>query len=66
MDIKFNQRKDENQLLVSELNRRLQKVKLGGGEKKIASHHKKGKLTARERIDYLLDKPEDFVEIAPH
>ena len=63
MDIKFNKNKDENQLLVSELNRKLQKVKLGGGEKKIASHHKKGKLTARERIDYLLDAPEDFVEI---
>jgi len=63
MDIKFNKNKDENQLFVSELHRRLQKVKLGGGEKKIASHHKKGKLTARERIDYLLDTPDHFVEI---
>jgi acetyl-CoA/propionyl-CoA carboxylase carboxyl transferase subunit len=27
----------------------------GGGEAKIAVHHEKGKLTARERIDYLLD-----------
>lgn len=63
MDIKFNKNKDENQLLVAELNRKLQKIKLGGGEKKIASQHKKGKLTARERIDYLLDNPEDFVEI---
>ena len=63
MDIKFNKNKDENQLLVSELNRKLQKVHLGGGEKKIASHRKKGKLTARERIDYLLDTPDDFVEI---
>ncbi|MCP4460576.1 MAG: acyl-CoA carboxylase subunit beta [Cytophagales bacterium] len=63
MDIKFNKNKDENQLLVSELSRRLQKIKLGGGEKKIASHHKKGKLTARERVDYLLDQPADFVEI---
>lgn len=63
MDIKFNKNKDENQLLVSDLNRRLKKIKLGGGEKKIASHHKKGKLTARERIDYLLDELEGFVEI---
>ena len=63
MDIKFNKNKDENQLLVSELKRRLADVKLGGGEKKIASHHKKGKLTARERIDYLLDNPDDFVEV---
>ena len=63
MDIKFNKNKDENQLLVAELNRRLQKTKLGGGEKKIASQHKKGKLTARERIDYLIDDPAGFVEI---
>lgn len=63
MDIKFNKNKDENQLLVYELNRRLAQVKLGGGEKKIEAHHKKGKLTARERIDYLLDNPEDFIEI---
>ncbi len=63
MDIKFNKNKDENQLLVYELNRRLAQVKLGGGEKKIAAHHKKGKLTARERIDYLLDNSEDFIEI---
>ncbi len=63
MDIKFNKNKDENQLLVSELRRKLSEVKKGGGEKKIASHHKKGKLTARERIDYLLDDPKSFVEI---
>ncbi|NND33243.1 MAG: acyl-CoA carboxylase subunit beta [Saprospiraceae bacterium] len=63
MDIKFNKTKDENKQLVSALNRRLAKVKLGGGEKKIESHHAKGKLTARERIDYLLDDPKDFVEI---
>lgn len=63
MDIKFNKTKDENKLLVSELNRRLKKIKLGGGEKKVESHHKKGKMTARERIDYLLDDPNDFVEI---
>jgi len=31
-------------------------AKLGGGEKRIASQHKKGKLTARERIDLLLDE----------
>lgn len=63
MDIRFNKNKDENRFFVSDLNRRLQKVKLCGGEKNIASHHKKGKLTARERIDYLLDKPKDFIEI---
>ncbi len=63
MDIQFNKNEDQNKQLVFQLNERLKKVKLGGGEKKIASHHKKGKLTARERIDYLVDDPKDFLEI---
>lgn len=37
-------------------------AKLGGGEKRIAAQHKKGKLTARERIHFLLD-PNTFEEI---
>ncbi|MBB3696257.1 acyl-CoA carboxylase subunit beta [Flammeovirga yaeyamensis] len=36
---------------------------LGGGEKKIAKHKSKGKLTARERVDLLLDQPNDAIEI---
>lgn len=63
MDIKFNKTKDENKLLVYELNRRLNEIKKGGGDKKIVSHHAKGKLTARERIDYLIDDPHDFLEV---
>jgi acetyl-CoA carboxylase carboxyltransferase component len=63
MDIKFNKTKDENKLLVYELNRRFNQVKKGGGDKKIASQHAKGKLTARERIDYLIDDPNDFLEV---
>ena len=63
MNIQFNKNEDENKQLVYQLSERLKKVKLGGGEKKIASHHKKGKLTARERIDYLIDDPSDFLEI---
>ena len=35
---------------------RRKKAELGGGEKRIESQHKKGKLTARERIDVLLDE----------
>ncbi len=63
MDIQFNKNEDANKQLVYKLGERLKKVELGGGEKKIASHHKKGKLTARERIDYLLDDPSDFLEV---
>lgn len=50
--------------LVDELNQRLDQVKLGGGLKRIEALHKKGKMTARERISYLLDADSDFLEIA--
>lgn len=63
MDIQFNKNEDHNKLLVSDLRKKLQKVKMGGGEKRIEKHHKKGKMTARERIEYLLDDPENAIEI---
>ncbi len=63
MDIEFNKNQDELQQLIFQLDTRLKKVKLGGGEKKIAKQHDKGKLTARERIDYLIDEPDQFLEI---
>ncbi|MCA0132635.1 acyl-CoA carboxylase subunit beta [Winogradskyella alexanderae] len=63
MDIKFNKNEDHNKLLVSDLKSRLTKVKLGGGTKSIEKHHNKGKLTARERIDYLLDSDSRSIEI---
>ncbi|MDT7832977.1 carboxyl transferase domain-containing protein [Flavobacteriaceae bacterium S356] len=63
MDIKFNKNEDHNKLLVSDLRRRFAKVKLGGGQKNIDKHHSKGKLTARERIDYLLDSTSKSIEI---
>jgi len=64
MDINFNKNEDHNKLLLSELRKRLVRVKAGGGEKRIEKHHAKGKLTARERIDLLLDPKTDRIEIA--
>ncbi len=64
MNLAFNKNEDANKLLISELTTRLTKVKKGGGDKRIESQHKKGKLTARERIDYLVDKKSNFLEIA--
>ena len=55
MDLSFNKNEDHNKLLRSDLRNRLAKVKLGGGEKRIEKQHAKGKMTARERIDFLLD-----------
>lgn len=63
MDINFNKNEDHNKLLVSDLRQKLAKVKLGGGEKRIAKHHAKGKMTARERINYLLDDKKSSIEI---
>jgi acetyl-CoA carboxylase carboxyltransferase component len=63
MDINFNKNEDHNKLLVTELKKRLTKVKLGGGEQSIEKHHGKGKMTARERINYLLDPKAKAIEI---
>ena len=63
MDLEFNRNEDHNKLLASELRKRLQKVSLGGGLKAIEKQHAKGKLTARERIDYLLDNKRETIEI---
>ena len=63
MDIQFNKNEDHNKLLVSDLKKRLQKIKLGGGEKRIEKQHSKGKMTARERVNYLLDDAEAAIEV---
>jgi len=59
----FNKNEDEMKLKISALNRKMDIVSLGGGEKKIEKHHAKGKLTARERITLLLDNDADCIEI---
>jgi len=50
-------------LKVGETNEHISKIKLGGGKKAIEKQREKNKLTARERVEYLLDKNEAFVEI---
>jgi acetyl-CoA carboxylase carboxyltransferase component len=62
-NIDFNRNEDKMMQLVSQLQRKLEKVYLGGGEAKIAKEHERGKLTARERIDFLLDKDAQRIEI---
>ena len=63
MDINFNINEDHNKLLTSQLKKKLKLVALGGGKDKIAKLHSNGKMTARERIDYLFDKPAKALEI---
>ena len=49
--------------LINELQTRTAQTQLGGGQKKIDDQHRKGKLTARDRIAYLIDPDKPFVEI---
>ena len=63
MDLNFNKNEDHNKLLVSALRKRLAKVKQGGGLKRIEKHRAKGKMTARERVDYLFDPKSKSIEI---
>lgn len=63
MDINFNKNEDYNKLLLSDLKQKFAKVKIGGGEKRIEKLHSEGKMTARERIDYLLDNKVKSIEI---
>jgi 3-methylcrotonyl-CoA carboxylase beta subunit len=48
--------------ILEEFERQKNEIMLGGGEKRIASEHKKGKLTARERIKLLIDESTEFEE----
>jgi hypothetical protein len=63
MNIEFNRNEDTMKLLVSAMNRKLEKIHLGGGAKRIEKLHAEGKMTARERIDYLVDKGSRTIEI---
>lgn len=63
MDLEFNKREDQNKLKLGEINGLLNTIKKGGGEKRLQKQRDEGKLTARERIEYLLDKNSDSIEI---
>ena len=63
MDLTFNKREDFNKLELSKLKHKLNEVYLGGGKKRIEAHKAKGKLTARERIEYLFDDNTPSIEI---
>jgi len=59
----FLKREDFQKELIRRLGAERDKIKLGGGEKSIQKQKEKGKLTARERINLLLDNPKDFCEL---
>ncbi|MAQ31758.1 MAG: methylcrotonoyl-CoA carboxylase [Flavobacteriales bacterium] len=63
MDLNFNKNEDSMKLLVSEMKQKKHAIELGGGKENIAKQHKKGKLTARERIKKIFDKNSKTIEL---
>jgi acetyl-CoA carboxylase carboxyltransferase component len=63
MDIEFNRNEDNMKQALGQLRNRFQKIAVGGGLTSIDKQHEKNKLTARERISYLLDADKKFYEI---
>ncbi|HVS90955.1 MAG TPA: carboxyl transferase domain-containing protein [Mucilaginibacter sp.] len=63
MNLEFNKNEDINKQLVFNLHTRLKKVYEGGGEKAAVRQKEKGKMLARERVAYLLDKDRPWLEI---
>ncbi|XZF14176.1 acyl-CoA carboxylase subunit beta [Chitinophagaceae bacterium MMS25-I14] len=63
MDLEFNKNEDAMRLATSQMRQRHAQVSLGGGKKAIEKAREKGKMTPRERIQYLIDKDSTFTEI---
>jgi len=62
-DLEFARNEDQFRKLLDQLQHKAKIVSVGGGQKKIDEQHKRGKLTARERIEYLIDKNSFFLEL---
>jgi acetyl-CoA carboxylase carboxyltransferase component len=60
----FEERRARMEALVAELRDRSAQVARGGGEKALEKHRSRGKLTARERVDRLLDPDTAFLELS--
>ncbi len=63
MNLELNRNEDWMKMLVSDVNQQFEKIKLGGGKKSLEKQKERNKLTARERIDYLCDDQQPFIEI---
>ena len=62
-ELEFNFNEDRMRLRIRNLEQQLEKIYLGGGKKRIDKLHESGKLTARERIELLLDPGTDRFEL---
>jgi acetyl-CoA carboxylase carboxyltransferase component len=63
MDLEFNRNEDVMKQLISKMENKLEKIYLGGGQKRIDKEHAKGKMTARERVSALIDPGTETIEM---
>jgi len=63
MDIEFNKNEDVNKHLAYDVSTRLKQIYKGGGDKAAAKQKEKGKMLARERVAYLIDKDKPWLEV---
>ncbi|MEI2822291.1 MAG: carboxyl transferase domain-containing protein [Chitinophagaceae bacterium] len=63
MNIEFNKNEDLLKLSLSDMSRKIEKIYEGGGKKAIEKQHAQSKWTARERIEFLIDKNAPFIEL---
>lgn len=64
-DSKARARRERNTALKEELSSKIKAVKLGGGERSVALHRKRGKMLPRERIATIIDPGSSFLEVSP-
>ena len=63
IDVEKSKNEDSLKRLLAKMNYRLEAIMLGGGAKRIEKQHSLGKLSARERVSFLIDKDSSFLEI---
>lgn len=62
-ELAYNMNDDAMRLKLADLKRKLERIEEGGGLQRMQKQHEKGKMTARERISYLIDTDTDFLEL---
>jgi acetyl-CoA carboxylase carboxyltransferase component len=63
VNIEFNKNEDAMKLIIAQMKKKLDHIYLGGGKKAIDKLKEKGKLTARERVEMLIDKDSEVLEL---
>jgi len=64
VNLEFNKNEDAMKLIIAQMKKKLDQIYLGGGKKAIDKQKEKGKLTARERVELLIDKDSEVLELA--